>query len=335
VGIHNVLFDDMAAYYFEKMQDLKKVKKSTYWFDLCFTAFVAWASFFIAYHTQSRAIVTVLLIISAVFLYRGLCLVHEVAHHASQIKGYRMAWDLFFGIPFLYPSYVYEKHLEHHRTDVFGSDKDAEYFILRNKMGDLLYFLFWGQFILPAKAILRSLVFPGVFFSKKFATFFEMHLSNFYLNPEYEARLLPKRIKEGLYKEDICCSLLAYVVLALIFAQVLSPYLLLYWYAAAFVLSILNSIRVAVCTHNYTHLANMDRTEQIADSYTLNKVTIISTLIAPFGLRYHALHHMFPGIPYHSLGKAHTQLCKTFPDHPAYKATFTTIPEQLRKYCQR
>ena len=34
----------------------------------------------------------------------------------------------------------------------------------------------------------------------------------------------------------------------------------------------------------------------------------LSVLWAPVGLRYHALHHLMPSMPYHSLGEAHRRL---------------------------
>ena len=35
---------------------------------------------------------------------------------------------------------------------------------------------------------------------------------------------------------------------------------------------------------------------------------LLSPLWAPVGLRYHALHHLLPSLPYHSLGEAHRRL---------------------------
>ena len=35
---------------------------------------------------------------------------------------------------------------------------------------------------------------------------------------------------------------------------------------------------------------------------------LLSPLWAPVGLRYHALHHLLPSMPYHALGECHRRL---------------------------
>ena len=37
---------------------------------------------------------------------------------------------------------------------------------------------------------------------------------------------------------------------------------------------------------------------------------LLPVLWAPVGLRYHALHHLLPGVPYHNLGEAHRRISR-------------------------
>jgi fatty acid desaturase len=39
------------------------------------------------------------------------------------------------------------------------------------------------------------------------------------------------------------------------------------------------------------------------------------------GLRYHALHHLFPSLPYHNLGRAHQRLMAELPTDSPYRLT--------------
>jgi fatty acid desaturase len=48
---------------------------------------------------------------------------------------------------------------------------------------------------------------------------------------------------------------------------------------------------------------------------------ISRALIAPVGLRYHALHHWIPSLPYHNLGRAHRLLLATLRSDAPYRAT--------------
>jgi fatty acid desaturase len=55
-------------------------------------------------------------------------------------------------------------------------------------------------------------------------------------------------------------------------------------------------------------------------------------LWAPVGLRYHALHHYFPGIPYHNLGLAYRRLITSLPEAAGYREiTSPGLPWSLRR----
>jgi len=54
-------------------------------------------------------------------------------------------------------------------------------------------------------------------------------------------------------------------------------------------------------------------------------------LWAPVGLRYHALHHYFPGIPYHNLGTAYRRIVGTVPSDSLYHSVTSASLRQSLK----
>jgi fatty acid desaturase len=52
----------------------------------------------------------------------------------------------------------------------------------------------------------------------------------------------------------------------------------------------------------------MTVTAQYLDSVNVPPPGLLAELWAPVGLRYHALHHLLPSLPYHSLPEAHRRL---------------------------
>jgi fatty acid desaturase len=61
--------------------------------------------------------------------------------------------------------------------------------------------------------------------------------------------------------------------------------------------------------------------EQLLDSVNYPKFSLIAEMWGPVGLRYHALHHLFPSLPYHNLGRAHQRLMAELPADSPYRLT--------------
>ena len=60
--------------------------------------------------------------------------------------------------------------------------------------------------------------------------------------------------------------------------------------------------------------------------------SLLPALWAPVGLRYHALHHLLPGVPYHNLGEAHRRVTAALePGSPYHKASYKGLPGLVNK----
>jgi fatty acid desaturase len=92
---------------------------------------------------------------------------------------------------------------------------------------------------------------------------------------------------------------------------------LLYWYAATALASVTNAFRT-LAAHRYEGSgASRSRAAQLVDSVDVEGAWW-TELWAPVGLRFHALHHYFPGIPYHNLRRAHECLLRELPAEAPY-----------------
>ena len=120
--------------------------------------------------------------------------------------------------------------------------------------------------------------------------------------------------------QETAAGALVWLVAAAVVAGWISVQWLLQWYLVIAGALILNQAR-NLAAHRYESDGRpTDSLGQLLDSVTLEG-RFLSALAAPVGLRYHALHHYLPTVPYHSLGALHRRLVAELPADDPYLRT--------------
>ncbi len=312
-------FDDYAR---DRVRDLGRPDPKIFWKDLLSTAAVGWGAFYGAitldpFARPFAALVAVLAV------YRGLCFMHELTHiRAKALPGFETAWNLLFGVPLLLPSFVYVGvHQDHHNISTYGTKRDPEYMPFARS--DLMMIVFIAHSVLiPAFLLVRfMLLAPVGLLSPAVYRWLAVHASALSMSPAYK-RDLSRGIRSRRIWEVITFTTWLCVFTGL-FTGAISWHVLLTWYAVMAAVCVINTLR-ALGAHAYeSDGAPMARTEQLLDSIN-TPGAVLTELWAPVGLRYHALHHYFPGIPYHNLGEAHRRLAGELPSGAPYHQTFSS-----------
>ena len=303
--------DDMAMLRaaVELTRDISAARASVYWPDMLASALLGYAGLAGAILLDNRWAAVASGILGALALYRALLFIHELTHiHRTALPGFRLGWNLLVGIPLLTPSLMYENvHTLHHARTRYGTADDPEYLPLGlMKPWSLPLFLAVAM-LLPVGLLIRSAVLVplGAVIPPLRRLVWE-RASALSINPAFRRRPAEGDFRRQVAWQELGASLWAWFLVATAAIYDWRP--LAIGLAVVSLTAVLNQLRTLVAHLWVNEGEPMTVTAQFLDSVNVPPPGPIAELWAPVGLRYHALHHLLPSVPYHSLPEAHRRL---------------------------
>ncbi len=318
--------------------DLHRPSPLVFWADLTLTAVAGWGVFAVACVAPPfSGLMVAAGLLAACLLYRGLCFTHEIAHlRRRTLPGFEAAWNVMFGAPLLLPSFTYVGvHQSHHNLSTYGTSADPEYLPFSRSRRLMIAFAMQSALLLPVLLPVRFLMLAPIGLAvPRFHRWLETHASSFAMNPAYH-REVSREVAAKMRRWEAAVLVFWAGPLALIASGHLPARVLVIWLAVLLMASIMNTVRVLGAHEYQTDGCPRGRLEQLRDSID-TPGGLWTELWAPVGLRYHALHHYFPGIPYHSLGAAYRRLRAALPRDSSYhESTSPSLRHSLTELYDR
>jgi fatty acid desaturase len=143
------------------------------------------------------------------------------------------------------------------------------------------------------------------------------------MDPSYIRPLPKKKTLRLIYLQEALCFLwcLAVAITGPVFLGLSQIPFLIHAYLMAVCIVMMNSIRTVGSHRFHSDGEEMTFLDQLLDSVNYPHRSWITELWGPVGTRYHALHHLFPSLPYHSLPEAHRRLMAALPEDSPYRLT--------------
>jgi fatty acid desaturase len=301
---------------------LRKPSRVQYWKHLLIPHIIGLGAFYLAVRTKG-VVRGVAFVCCALAWYRSIVFIHEVVHFRSRImRGFRIGWNLLVGIPFWCPSFLYLTHLEHHSHSVYGTEEDGEYIPWGVKPPvHIVQFVLASAFAPVVAAIRFAIVFPLTLLFPGLRSFIEDRASAMVIHPRHRRRKPNPRERREWVIQEFCTFAWVWCELALSFSHTIAWRWLATFVGIIACISLVNAVRT-VLSHRFRHAEGpVTFAEQIQDSVNHPEGGLFTELICPVGLRFHALHHMLPSLPFHALPEAHRLLMDALPQDALYRST--------------
>ena len=314
-------------------RDISVARGGIYWPDMLLSVTLGYALLAATIFSHSTAAALALGVVSALFLYRALLFIHELTHiHKTALPGFRFAWNLLLGIPLLIPSFMYEGvHTLHHTRVRYGTAEDPEYLPLALMKPWTLPLFTLSALLLPVGLLIRSalLVPLGVAIPPLRRLVWE-RASSLSINPAFRRRPPEGDFARMVFWQELGASAWAIVVLA--WSATHSWHPLAVAIGVVSLVALLNQVRTLVAHLWENEGEAMTVTGQYLDTVNVPPTAALGGLWAPVGLRYHALHHLLPSLPYHSLGEAHRRLIAQLGLQSTYnRSNYPSLPPLLMR----
>ncbi|HBE71728.1 MAG TPA: fatty acid desaturase [Planctomycetaceae bacterium] len=331
------------------VKDLSRPNPLIYWADLLATTLTGHVTFqfllrsgeiFSAEGASLWAIRAALFAVTACLYMRASMFIHELVHLPKEgFRGFRFAWNLLCGIPFLIPSFMYYPHVDHHRRKHYGTEHDGEYLELSHKHPLWIVGFVAVAAIVPFAAWVRfGLLTPLCWAFPKLRGWVEKHASSMIIDIFYLRGDFGKEATRTMKIQEVFCFLWCMVLIlrAPVASGQLIDGFLIQAYCISVALIMINNVRTLGAHRWMGDGGQLTFEQQLLDSVNYPYRPWITELWGPVGTRYHALHHLFPSIPYHNLGIAHRRLAKGLPAGSLYHdTTRVSLTGAIRELWQR
>lgn len=307
----------------EIVRDLVKPNLTIYFTDFLITYSLSLLSFLVLTTTTDSFVAIISGSLAGLGIYRCSVFIHEIQHQsAKDLASFALIWNLAFGIPCFMPTFLYGEHFAHHSVQSYGTQYDSEYIRLTSRRLLKVTTIVALGFVYPLLGPLRFAVFTPLsivcpHLNKPIYT----RLSSLYnIKTGYRRPWNSAAQSNSRWFQELSCFLWAWMWISLGLSGLVTTDFFLKIYLVFSIWMVINQLRT-IAAHKYQSdgLAG-DNSFQLQDTNTFDRGWTTS-LWAPVGLRYHALHHLLPSLPYHNLETAHRRIICALPADSPYNQT--------------
>lgn len=298
--------DVRAAY--ALVADLFAPDRRRYWGELAVTGAAAWAAILTAATAGHPAVAGATWVAAVALWYRAAAMVHELTHQRpAKLPGFHLAWNLVVGVVWLLPSVMYEGvHAGHHKRSTYGTAADPEYLPFAGRPALILRYLLLSFVLGPALLVRFLVAAPASWVVPPLRRWLVRSASSYVINLGYVRRMSPRERARLVRWECVVLAAWWPPVLASA-AGWLSWRWLAAWYATYTAVLLVNRVRMLAAHRFATRGEPTDHAGQVRDSLD-SPDGWWAEVWAPLGMRYHAVHHLFPTMPFHNLAAAYHRL---------------------------